>query len=271
MKTITTHCALRLGDNLAHLHFLRKLAEANPGHLFEHHAQVDYLRELAPMAVDRPIKLFALPQFSDGRRWSARPAGHSIDAWKNAGGRFERADPPSRNDYARFMLDWFDELAGLMGLRSPLTTTTDLLFDYPALHHESITSQALDFLIVNSRPMSGQARQYSPAEMDRLIVSLRSRGYNVLATNRSETGIPYPSTQEWGFNVTQIGQLSQVARRIIMVSTGPSWPTFNVWNRNSVELRVIINGSERVELDPRAIQTGSVVDVCRVLGAKMLL
>ena len=30
MTIHTTHCALRLGDNLAHLHFLRKLAAAYP-------------------------------------------------------------------------------------------------------------------------------------------------------------------------------------------------------------------------------------------------
>jgi hypothetical protein len=56
-----------------------------------------------------------------------------------------------------------------------------------------------------------------------------------------------------------------------MVATGPSWPTFNIWNRKSVELRIIINETERVELDPRAILAASVDGVRSVLNAKAIL
>ena len=56
-----------------------------------------------------------------------------------------------------------------------------------------------------------------------------------------------------------------------MVSTGPSWPTFNIWNRKTVELRVIINGREKVDLDPEAIHANNVDGVRSVLNAKGLL
>ena len=274
MKTITTHCALRLGDNLAHVHFLRKLAEANPGHLFEHHLQGEYIRELEALTLDRPIKLVPLPAVDHAGRWLVKPRVTSIDAWKNTGGRYEYADPATRNNYARFVLDWFQILARRMGLRSPLSTSRDLLFDYPALHDDGKNDEALkplDFLVINARPLSGQAFEYHPEEMHRLILDLLARGYSVIATNRGAPGCGYLATEDWGWTVTQIGKISQKCRRILMVSTGPSWPTFNMWNRKTVELRVIINGIETVDLDPGAIHVRHVSDMRSVLRAKELL
>jgi hypothetical protein len=274
MKTITTHCALRLGDNLAHMHFLRKLAAANPGHLFEHYVQAEYMRELALLTEGGAITLRSLPALDHAGRWLVRPKVPSIDAWKNTGSRYEHADPATRNNYARFMLDWFEILARRMGLRSPLSTSRDLLFDYPALQNDEPQGEGvkpLDFLVVNSRPLSGQAFEYKPEEMDRLILELQGRGYSVIATNRSLAGAGFAATEDWHWTVTQIGKLSQRCRRILMVSTGPSWPTFNIWNRKTIDLRVIINGIESVDLDPDAIHVRHVSDMRSVLRAKELL
>lgn len=273
MKTIRTHCALRLGDNLAHVHFLRKLAEANPGHCFEHHLHAEYIRELEAMTLDLPIKLVALPETFGSMHWFAKPRVPSIDAWKNTGDRYERADRATRNNYATFILDWFRILAAQMGLRSALSTPRDLLFDYPALQNKSPDyeeNRKLDFLVVNARPLSGQASEYRPSEMDQLILDLRERGYSLMATNRF-SGAGYLATEDLHWTVTQIGQLSQCCRRILMVSTGPSWPTFNIWNRKTVELRVIINGREKVDLDPEAIHANNVDGVRSVLNAKGFL
>ncbi len=48
--------------------------------------------------------------------------------------------------------------------------------------------------------------------------------------------------------VTQIGRLSMRARYILMVSTGPSWPTLNLHNALTVEKRIIIIQHERIGL-----------------------
>jgi hypothetical protein len=285
VTTHVTHCALRLGDNMAHVHFLRKLAAAYPDHRFEHYAHAAYVPELLPMVVDEPrIKLKTLPVpgsaasswgkngWNSGDYWHARPPVPSIDAWKNTGDRFERADPARRQDYAGFMLDWFHELARQMKLESPLGSTRDLLFDYPELHQKpKADAKPVDFLIVNSAPLSGQAPHYRGDHMEELIMDLQRAGFSIVATARSGMGFKYPCTQDWGWNCTMIGRASQACRRIIMVATGPSWPTFNIWNRKSVELRIIINETERVELDPRAILAASVDGVRSVLNAKAIL
>ena len=41
-----------------------------------------------------------------------------------------------------------------------------------------------------------------------------------------------------------------------MVSTGPSWPTFNVWNQNNVQTRLLFLERERIDL-PRVIHCGT--------------
>src|SRR5262249_3599769 len=50
--TVRTFIEWHLGDNLIHLHFLRRLAAANPGVRFIHAAQAGYLGQMAEMVTD---------------------------------------------------------------------------------------------------------------------------------------------------------------------------------------------------------------------------
>lgn len=236
MNRINTHCALRLGDNICHLHFLRAQAKANPEIHFAHHAFGYYLPQLVEVVADVPnISLHALEH-------TGQPAD-SFDAWKNTGGFWERH--PLKNEYAEFMLEWFSKLAGRMGLCSTFTKPTDLLFDYPALEPDKPASDPFDFLIINSSPMSGQAQGYNLKEMDGLIGALAGN-YTVVTTQRGRN--PVQCTQDNGLTVTQIGRLSLRCRYILMVSTGPSWPTLNLFNAMTVEKRIIIIQHERLGL-----------------------
>jgi hypothetical protein len=230
MTTHTTHCALRLGDNLAHLHFLRSLAQCRLGHQFIHYAHRHYLPQMIEVVCDLPnIQL---------RDLRYKPADvSSIDAWKNAGQFWETHD--YRNDYAAFCLEFFAKLAGEMGLHSPFSKPSDLLFDYPALldyGHDPI-----DVLVVNSPPLSSQWMGYDGAALDRLALDMFERGQRVVTTHPVR-GLPctLPNT------VTAIGGVSIKAKCIVMVSTGPSWPTFNVWARDA--LRIVLIDQERIEL-----------------------
>lgn len=264
----TTHCALRLGDNLAHLHFLRKLAEANPGHEFTHYAHNGYLGELRPVVEDMPqIKLRDLTAENNcGNFWERSPNTDSVNAWKNTGGYWE--NHPLKYQYAEFMLSWFHHLAGQLGLASPLQKPDDLLFDYPALRPPVPICDPFDFLVVNSRPMSNQAPAYNLDEMECLIGEL-ARKYTVVTTHPSR--VPVTCTQLLGLNVTQIGQMSQRCKYIVMVSTGPSWPTFNVWNKDTVDYRVIIIEREWIGLSQRTEQRLTASGARQVLQWKGLL
>jgi len=225
MKPYVTHCALRLGDNLAHLHFIRHLALLHPEDRFVHYAHAPYLFQLKDVVRDlRNVVLMDLDTNGHGDYWRMVPnGGGSIDAWKNAGGFW--INHPLKNYYAEFFIEFFHHLSARMGLESPFTKTEDLLFDYPCLHDPSdnATCAPFDFLVINSNPMSGQASGFLPVEMSSLI-----------------------------------GRLSQSCKYILMVSTGPSWPTFNVWNVDSVKKRVVIIDSEIIGLSKNTEQVRTV-------------
>lgn len=240
-----THCGLRLGDNLANLHFLRKLAVAYPDHQFIYAAHVTYLHQLLEMSFDLTnIRLIPFEYRSP----------KSLDLWKNAGGFWE--NHPLKNEYAKFMLIFFAAQAQEMGLVSPLKFPEDLLFDYPQIQKASPLVEPYDVLVINSNPLSGQALRYNADQMDYLISDLAKK-YKILLTQKSRVQGTV-CTQERGFTVTDIGNCSLFCRAIVMVSTGPSWPTLNVWNRERVELRVVILQNERLGLGPNEVHAPDV-------------
>lgn len=259
---ILTYCAFRLGDNLAHLHFLRALAKANPSIHFQHAALREYLPQMIEVVADLPN--ISLRDIRECRG----EAG--INAWKNTDGFWETHELKAR--YAELMLVWFDVLAKRMGLASPFTKPDDLLFDYPALKREQDADKItlhprvlkfvpFDYLVVNSIPMSGQWRGMDEVALNTLIQTLAQR-YDVVTTR--ETGLNVLATENIpGFTVTNIGQLSLFAKRIIMVSTGPSWPTLNVWTKDT--FRIVLQDGETLGLTPNTHQCRTVAEAHAVL------
>lgn len=266
MTTIRTHCALRLGDNLCHLHFLRGMAKKYPDVHFVHSAHLCYLQQMIDVVADLPNVQLRDIEHADKE--------YSIDAWKNAGGFWEKH--PLKNDFANFSLVWFDELARRMSLESPFERPDGLLFDYPALYRDNLPDhlrKPIDWLVVNSPPMSGQWRGYDQPAFNTLIQSLAQRG---IVVTTHPTGLPIPCThQVMGFSVTNIGQLSQCAKNILMVSTGPSWPTFNVWNHSIEQFRLVLIDHENLAGLARDNgmydQCSSIASATRVLKVRGLL
>lgn len=254
--TITTYSDVRLGDNLAHLHFLRGVARANPSVRFEHAAHLWYLPQMIEVVADLPnIGLRDLRSINRKK---------AINSWKNRGRFWEQH--PLRNEYGPFMLKWFEELASDMGVSSPFTKQEDLLFDYPAI--KDTVSEEFDFLIVNSEPMSGQWQSMDLADLDQLAIDLSER-HRVITTRPVRPFIT--CTQRTNVSITGIGGISRFCRYIIMVSTGASWATFNVWNRNSVEMRIIFLEHESILLTPNTTNTNSVSVAREMLREKGLL
>lgn len=253
---ITTYSDVRLGDNLAHLHFLRKVAWRNPGAIFEHGAHACYLPQLIEVVADLPNIILRDLRTIDRKL--------AINSWKNAGQFWEQH--PLRNDYGAFMVEWFDRLAGRMAVENPITKPADLLFDYPTI--KDTASEPFDFLIVNSEPMSGQWRSMDMGDLDQLAIELSER-HKVVTTRPVRPFIQ--CTQRTNLSVTGIGGISRFCRFIVMVSTGASWPTFNVWNRKSVEMRIVFLEHERVEISPNTVTTNSVGLAREILRDKKLL
>lgn len=265
-----THMALRLGDNLCHLHFMRKLAQAYPEFRFIHYAHRAYLPQLIELVSDLTnLQLGDLESVSDGigNFWDMKPRLDfcSRNAWKNVFGQWEKS--PLRNEWVEFSLEHFSWLASSMGLESPLKCADDLLFDYTAIKRDG-TAAPFDMLIVNSMPMSGQLPGYNTGDMEELVGELSQR-YSCITTQPTKYAVS--CTQHSNKTVSQIGWLSTFCKYIVMVSTGPSWPTFNVWNKESVEFRLILIGSERINLTNNTEHASSVFEARRVLQEKGLL
>jgi len=286
-KLIRTHNSYHLGDNLVHLHFLRKVALANPDCQFVHAARWQYRRQLEPVVADIPnIKLSeidhdpfyhypfdgstAFHHISHQSPTHPKVFSHerSVNAWRGAhlpphhtGFWYEH---PDRNDFAKFHLEaWFPLVCERMEVENPMRTPADMLFDYPALQIPVPDLVPFDVLVINAPPGSGQFQEFSSHEMDQIIDDLEEKGNRVVV---SGSGTPNPF-----FSVTQIGQMSLHCHTILMVSTGPSWPTWNVWNQDGIKLRVILLDNERVNLGANTWHCSNVADARNVLKNAGLL
>ena len=247
-RVFFTHCALRLGDNLAHLHFLRALAKARPADQFYHFAHQNQLGQLIEVVCDLPnlhlkdLETVADPAEQD--HWKMRPLASlgSVDAWKNADAAWETHI--ERSNYAPFMLDHFARLAERMQAgASPFKKPADLLFDYPGLLRYN--AEPFDVLIVNSPPQSGQLKAFSFEHGAQLAIQLQAARKKVITTYPVK-GVP--CTQFNLMSVTAVGSLSRFACVVCGVATGPMWPCLNVYNANRWEAKRILICDEDVNL-----------------------
>lgn len=258
-RTIHTHCSVRLGDNLTHLQFLRKLAKRYPKTQFIHSANRNYLPELQGIIEDLAnVELKGFEYEGVWREIQPEETG-SIEAWKNHEGFWE--NHPLKNDFCGFYVSFFDHLAKLMGLENPIKRPEHFLFDYPALIRKTPLDGPFDFLIINSPPMSGQLREYS--DMSLMIQRIAGRGHKIITTHPIKGS---PCTQEHNMTVTDIGALSRHCNAIIMVATGPAWPTFNIFNQSTIGLRIILLDNERIEMAPNTVHVQNEAGVLAVLN-----
>lgn len=250
-----THSEVRLGDNLAALHWLRAVAKAHPDDSFVHYCWNAHLPQLIDVVCDLPNIALNDIRYKTGA---------SVDTWKGKNGIWY--NHPNKNKYAEFFLWFFGELAFEMGVRNPFAKPDDLLFDYPNLKHNGDAGR-FDFLIVNSHPLSGQWKGYNQEEFDALVIDLSKR--HQVITTHPVPGVP--CTQSKGHSITGIGKLSQACDHILMVSTGCSWTTLNAWNKDTVKSRIILIDSEEIGLSKNTTQCREIREARAVLSEDGLI
>lgn len=256
MATYFTHCDWNLGDHLAHLHYLRKQAIHYPEHQFVHAANFDFLPQMIEVVSDLcNISLIDI----------AYKPECSQDAWKNRDDYY--INHAKWSDYATFYVEFFQYLSEKLGLESPIHSTTDLLFDYPAILKKRYAN--FDFLVINSAPKSGQFLGFNANDFNELIGLLIGRGYSVVTTAPSAHNVP--CTQKSNLSVSAIGGLSLGCKYIVGVSTGPSWPTFNIWNTNSILLRILLLDREKVLIAPNTEHARTMSEIINILKNRELL
>lgn len=248
---ISTYCDWHLGDQMIHLNWLRRVALRHPDKSFAHGAPAGYLAQLYPLVLDVPNIMLC-----------STPLQGAVDVWKNRRGDFY--NHPLRNDWVRYHLQFFAELARDLDVDNPVQTSDDMLFDYPALLERDFGSY--DCLVVNSRPQSNQFRSFNDTAFDILVKSLLARGLSVITTGPNFTGAP---STLGAFNaplsVTEIGALSRNVKAIIGVPTGPIWATFNIWNRETP--RTLMLDEERIHLCANTRHVASIGDAIEALAA----
>ena len=220
---IHTHNALRLGDNLVQLNFLRRLCLQNPDLEITHYHNPELCKfeEIDALRSDMSLRLRIRPI-------SEAPAD-SINSWRNTGGYWERH--PDKLNFAKFHLCWFEELASRMCVKNPIQKVDDLLFDYPALDSFIPMAPDCDVVVINSPGLSGQFTNFNPDDFRNLVSKLVSKGHRVIST--VDTGLCPAFDNK---NVTWIGATAAKAKAVIGTSTGPSWPCLNVHNKNAFHL-----------------------------------
>lgn len=218
-----------LGDCLLHCHWMRKAALANPKDEFVFHAPEDYGAELYYVVADL-IPQIAIRGIND----RLPPANEANIRWVP----LMATDMPSGSDLNDFIgckVIQYQMISSRMGIESPINDRQGWLFDYPALDLPILTGDT-DFLIINSRPNSGQF-DFDGAKMAKLILSIVDAGHRPVLTS-----VPSQSWEAWARlphkdrdklsmkvldGVTKIARYSRVVPNILMVATGPCWPTFN--------------------------------------------
>jgi len=230
---IHTHNSFHLGDNLINLHFLRDAALRNPTHMFIHHIEPCHLEQLAAVVFDIPN--LELGVFDE------RPES-SMDFWRNAGDVWNRH--PLRNNLIEYHLWAFRDLAEKWNIKSRFREPCDwraMLFDYHEIieqTHTSLDDEEFDILFNNAQPCSGQFLPYDNLDYFDELIDALSKKHRVLVTQPSKTGVP--CTRDFGnVDITGIGHLSITIPYIMGIPNGPMWPTFNVWNVDTVQLRMI--------------------------------
>jgi hypothetical protein len=271
MRTIRTHNAYHLGDNLVHLNFLRRGAMELPGAQFIHAARWNHVPQMRDVVSDlKNVKLVALEEdkyYAYGD-YTAPMIKDSVNAWRGAGGDWY--NHPDRDDFVKYHVQhWFPRISGMLGIDNPIKISSDMLFDYPQICAAVDPWFKSQILVINSAPKSGQFIAYDDYALCNLAVNLWTKNESLIMTS------PIPKelipkgvikcTEDYGLSVSQIGNLSLFARCIVMVSTGPSWPTFNVWNTITVQHRIILIDNEVINLAPNTVHCRTVREAAEKL------
>jgi hypothetical protein len=241
---------------LIHLNFLRRLAVEHPDCQFVHACRVNYHGQLKPVVWPLAnVKLAPL----EGRN----PNG--VDAWKNYGAWTLRggyaAQSPLRLKWVELHIAFFEDLARRMGLRTPIHSRDDLLFDYPAVKEETRLPGRWDVLVCNSKMLSSQVRGWKDRDWDDVIEWLLKKGRSVVCTAPSRTKAV--CTAEQGISITGVGNVSLRVDRIVGCPCGPMWPTFNIWNKDKP--RIVLQGTETVALGDDTVHARNKGDLAQIM------
>lgn len=211
-----------LGDCLYHIHYCRKLIDANPGLEIGFYIQSQFHKEVQNFIGDYAIKLHNLGD---------RPKD-AINCWINSIGQFLAWGVATKFNYDLMYLEFYKFLSKQIKMDNPIKTAKDFLMDNKELLKTNNLSRKFDWLVINSGGNSGQ--WYDNAIFNKLIKVLKASGKDVITTAPNTEGVE--CTLDSKLNILEIGNLSTTCDYIIGVQTAPFVPVTNIFNLNKVKM-----------------------------------
>lgn len=218
---VSTFNRFHLGDNLIHLQFLRKLAQANPTLPIEHQCHSQYIPAMQMLVSD--LTQIQLKELGE-------PTG--IDAWRGCNG-FWYAHP-KRHDFLAFHLEHFALLSERMGLPCPIKSAEDMLWDSPTLNPDNLASASVDVLIINSAPQSNQWPEYDPEKFLQLQRELRKKGLRTINSDE---------LRQQGWPIAAVGALAGQCKYVMGTAHGPFWVSLTKWTAQTMTRWVAMTGN----------------------------
>lgn len=246
MREISFCNGYHLGDNVNHIHYLRKLCENYGDIRFFYYIKSSYFDELNVFIEDLKEQII-LKKLED------RPLD-SINAWVGSipinggksGGVFLLND--------RYKL-FYDTISANIGLENPIKTSYDMILDAPCINLAN-TIGNYDILLINSVPLSGQ---YSLNDTDfKNKVDEWKEKYTIITTRKIDS---FPCTLDYKYNLVQIANMSIRVKYIVGIATAPIIPCFNVWNIDSVKKWFVLSKRSTYSYNNRILRESSVANV----------
>lgn len=218
MESIFCHNEYHLGDCIQTLHFLIKCSEINDIK-FNFFCNSTYFDQLKPLLNDR-VELVNLKHKGSIGTWvdDYKKYDEYKTQSKLENGLFDQANI--------FLLHWQD-ISKIMNLNCPFKEKKDLIYDEDILSKNCRHYEKYDYLIINSKPLSGQCSCYSESKFINLVESLEKDNKTFITTNKIKN---YPCTKDYNLNVVEIGQLAKNVKNIFSINTGPLHLCMNRWS-----------------------------------------
>lgn len=239
---INFHNTAHLGDCLFQVHYINKLTEKYQDFCVTFCCNESYHYQLNEFVIfkDR-VKLESLSSISS----------NSIDTWitREVPGKRQMLDRLNEDGlYDVFYVSFFKGLSQLLSLDSPINDPKDMLLHNQELLNNNNLSGDIDFLFINSVPMSGQFSDYDNNRLN-LVIKELSKTKKVITTAPNDCGAP--CTIDYGLTLMGIGNLSIFAKNIVAINTSPAIACFNIFNIDKFEKFLVLENNIRYSFNNR--------------------
>jgi len=247
MRVLNYHNHFNLGDCLFHIIYCNKLLDINDNIVINFYTNKQHFDELTPFILHNNINLLDIDLgYPDG----------TINCWicRESHQKCHYGDRISKHNYYldSFYIEFFNLLANEVGLKIDIKTNEDLILNSNFISDKCIHyPQEIDYLIVNSQPMSGQLESYEANDFVRLAQDLHLKGHTVVTTKccrnlYEDEGITKEvpgllCTRYKELNLAEIGILSKRSKNLIAINTAPVIPCFG----NNYDKFVILDNQNK--------------------------